>query len=148
MYNYADIAVRLWPCLNFSIIHCRNKGSMAAVDGLTIPVQPFTNGHSQGYTPPIDLGPKEKVTVEVKTTPTSEPISIPESGPVPASKPVFQLEEHPIDEVKPIKVGVIGAGLTGVTAGVLLPAKVPGLDLRIYDKNADVVRSYTTMNGP
>jgi ribulose 1,5-bisphosphate synthetase/thiazole synthase len=50
----------------------------------------------------------------------------------------FELEEHPVDEVRPIKVGIIGAGLTGITAGVMLPAKLPGLDLRIYDKNADV----------
>jgi len=35
---------------------------------------------------------------------------------------------------------VIGAGLTGITAGVLFPAKVPGVDLTIFDKNADVVR--------
>lgn len=51
----------------------------------------------------------------------------------------FKLEEHPVDVVRPIKVGIIGAGLSGITAGVLLPAKLPGLDLRIYDKNADVV---------
>lgn len=55
-------------------------------------------------------------------------------------KTQFQLEEHPVDTVRPIKVGIIGAGLAGITAGVLLPAKLPGLDLRIYDKNADAVR--------
>ncbi|KAL4796343.1 hypothetical protein BDV19DRAFT_388479 [Aspergillus venezuelensis] len=54
------------------------------------------------------------------------------------SRPAFQIEEHPIDQVRPIKVGVIGGGLSGITAGVLLPAKLPGLDLRIYDKNADL----------
>lgn len=57
-----------------------------------------------------------------------------------SSKTQFELEEHPVDTVRPIKVGIIGAGLAGVTAGVLLPAKLPGLDLRIYDKNAEVVR--------
>ncbi|KAF7171420.1 hypothetical protein CNMCM6106_005797 [Aspergillus hiratsukae] len=56
----------------------------------------------------------------------------------PPARPTFEIEEHPIDEVRQIKVGVLGAGLSGITAGVLLPAKVPGLDLRIYDKNADV----------
>ncbi|OJI99721.1 hypothetical protein ASPVEDRAFT_188041 [Aspergillus versicolor CBS 583.65] len=55
-----------------------------------------------------------------------------------ASRPAFRLEEHPIDQVRPIKVGVIGGGLSGITAGILLPAKLPGLDLRIYDKNADL----------
>jgi hypothetical protein len=55
------------------------------------------------------------------------------------AQPQFELEEHPIDQVRPIKVGVIGAGLAGVTAGVILPAKLPGLDLRIWDKNSDVV---------
>ncbi|KAL4928169.1 flavin-containing monooxygenase [Aspergillus undulatus] len=54
------------------------------------------------------------------------------------NRPAFQIEEHPIDQVRPIKVGVIGAGLSGITAGILLPAKLPGLDLRIYDKNADL----------
>lgn len=57
-------------------------------------------------------------------------------------KPQFELEEHPVDQVRPIKVGIIGAGLSGITAGILLPAKLPGLDLRIWDKNADVVGSY------
>ncbi|KAJ5924467.1 hypothetical protein N7466_008654 [Penicillium verhagenii] len=56
----------------------------------------------------------------------------------PEAKSSFVLEEHPVDQVRPIKVGIIGAGLTGITAGVLLPAKLPGLDLRIYDKNANV----------
>lgn len=51
----------------------------------------------------------------------------------------FALEEHPVDTNRPIKVGIVGAGLAGVTAGVLLPAKLPGIDLRIFDKNADVV---------
>lgn len=55
------------------------------------------------------------------------------------STPAFELEAHPVDTVQPMKVGVIGAGLAGITAGILIPAKVPGLDLRIYEKNADVV---------
>lgn len=56
-----------------------------------------------------------------------------------SATPEFKLEEHPIDTLRPVKVGIIGAGLTGITAGALLPEKLPGLDLRIYDKNADVV---------
>jgi hypothetical protein len=44
-----------------------------------------------------------------------------------------------VDEPRPLRVGVIGAGLAGITAGILLPAKVPGIKLTIYEKNADVV---------
>lgn len=58
-----------------------------------------------------------------------------------SSSRTFELEEHPIDAVRPIKVGIIGSGLAGITAGILLPAKVPGLDLRIFEKNSDVVRN-------
>lgn len=36
------------------------------------------------------------------------------------------------------QIAVIGAGISGVTAGILLPIKVPGINLQIFDKNADV----------
>ncbi|KAK0123760.1 hypothetical protein ONS95_008766 [Cadophora gregata] len=50
----------------------------------------------------------------------------------------FELENHPIDAPSKIRVAVIGAGLAGITAGILLPVKVPGIELTIFDKNADV----------
>lgn len=53
--------------------------------------------------------------------------------------PPLDLEDHPIDEVPSLKVIVVGAGLSGVTAGVLLPAKVPGIDLVIYERTSDLV---------
>lgn len=104
---------------------------MAAVEA---PLIDLTSSVTEnGYPPSLAGGPqapfKDNVSVEVQG-------SVVEEEP---AKPAFELEEHPIDEVRPIKVGLIGAGLTGITAGVLLPNKVPGLDLRIYDKNADVV---------
>lgn len=55
----------------------------------------------------------------------------------------FKLSEQPIDEVRELKVAVIGAGISGITAGILLPAKVPGIKVTILDKNADVVGHYT-----
>lgn len=51
----------------------------------------------------------------------------------------FKLTEKPIDEIRELKVAIIGAGLSGITAGILLPAKVPGICLTIFDKNSDVV---------
>jgi hypothetical protein len=55
----------------------------------------------------------------------------------------FKLTEKPIDEIRELNVAVIGAGISGITAGILLPAKVPGIKLTVIDKNEDVVsRSY------
>ena len=51
----------------------------------------------------------------------------------------FQLENHPIDEVRPLKVAVIGGGLSGILAGIMLPLKVPGIQLKIFEKNKDLV---------
>jgi hypothetical protein len=70
----------------------------------------------------------------------------------------FKLSERYIDDVQELKVSsplgrvftivhtligpqvcIIGAGLAGITAGVLLPAKVPGIELKILEKNSDVV---------
>ncbi|KAF2085405.1 FAD/NAD(P)-binding domain-containing protein [Saccharata proteae CBS 121410] len=52
--------------------------------------------------------------------------------------PRFELEDHPIDESRSLKVAVIGAGLCGILAGALLPIKVPGIQLTIFEKNHDV----------
>ena len=54
----------------------------------------------------------------------------------------FKLTEKPIDEVRELKVAVIGAGISGITAGILLPAKVPGIQLTIIDKNDEVVSQF------
>ena len=57
------------------------------------------------------------------------------------SYPVSSLDlpNHHIDDVKSLRVTVIGAGIAGITAGILLPAKVPGIRLTILEKNEDVV---------
>lgn len=57
----------------------------------------------------------------------------------PYHNPRLNLIDRFVDEPRPLRVGVIGAGLAGITAGILLPAKVPGIKLTIYEKNADVV---------
>ncbi|KAI0412944.1 4-hydroxyacetophenone monooxygenase [Xylaria grammica] len=60
----------------------------------------------------------------------------PETSGYPKAK--FELEDRYIDEPRSLKVVIIGAGLTGITAGALLPRKVPGIRLTIFEKNADV----------
>lgn len=42
-----------------------------------------------------------------------------------------------IDEPRALRVAVIGGGLAGILAGILLPAKVPGIQLQIFEKNQD-----------
>lgn len=62
---------------------------------------------------------------------------------LPIDYPVSNLKldrGHCIDDVRPLRVAVIGAGLSGITAGILLPAKVPRIQLTIFEKNDDVVR--------
>lgn len=54
--------------------------------------------------------------------------------------PPLVIEEHPIDEVPRLKVVVVGAGIAGVNAGILLPRKVPDIDLVILERHADLVR--------
>ncbi|KAJ9422326.1 hypothetical protein QL093DRAFT_2564114 [Fusarium oxysporum] len=60
----------------------------------------------------------------------------------PAENPRLTLVDRFVDEPRPLRVGVIGAGLAGITAGILLPAKVPGIKLTIYEKNADVAGTW------
>lgn len=111
-------------------------------------VGPSLNGSSNGYN---HVSGAQKLK-DASASTTTEVKSLPQEGQTATAaekkettRPRFELEEHPVDQVRDIKVGVIGAGLAGVTAGILLPAKLPGLDLRIYEKNPDVVccsRSY------
>lgn len=78
---------------------------------------------------------------------------------LPIDYPISRLQldsNHHIDDIRQLKVarywGVstqirdhsqitnyVKAGLAGITAGILLPAKVPGVQLTIFEKNEDVV---------
>jgi hypothetical protein len=56
--------------------------------------------------------------------------------------PTVDLVDRFIDQPRPLRVAVIGGGLSGILAGVLLPKKVPGIQLTIFEKNLDLVRSH------
>ena len=56
----------------------------------------------------------------------------------------IQLPNHHIDDVRSLKVIVIGAGLSGILAGILLPVKVPKIQLTILEKNDEVVSNLQT----
>lgn len=63
----------------------------------------------------------------------------------PYTRSDFQLEDRHIDRGRPLRVAVIGAGLSGVLAGAILPPKVPGIKLVIFEKNTDVVSYQSTI---
>ncbi|KLO07105.1 FAD/NAD-binding domain-containing protein [Schizopora paradoxa] len=50
----------------------------------------------------------------------------------------FKLGDFSIDEGRPLRVVVIGAGISGILAGIRIPQRIPTADLVIYDKNAGI----------
>ncbi|RMZ81288.1 hypothetical protein DV737_g2550, partial [Chaetothyriales sp. CBS 132003] len=50
----------------------------------------------------------------------------------------LKLPDRHIDNVRTLKVIVVGAGMAGIVSGILLPAKVPKIELHILEKNYDV----------
>jgi hypothetical protein len=48
------------------------------------------------------------------------------------------VKERSIDESRPLRVVIIGAGISGIMACVRFVQRIPNLELCIYDKNADV----------
>lgn len=59
----------------------------------------------------------------------------------PYELPTLPLVDKFIDEPRPLRVAVIGGGLSGVLSGALLPKKVPSIKLTIFEKNGDFVSS-------
>lgn len=80
----------------------------------------------------------ESIRLEPATDIESYEASIP-SATLNTVWPPLKIEEHPIDEFPSIRVLVVGAGISGITAGVFLPAKVPNIDLVIYERQNDIV---------
>lgn len=48
------------------------------------------------------------------------------------------LYNRPIENLRPLRVVVIGAGFSGIYCGVRIPQRLRNIDLCIYDKNAGV----------
>lgn len=55
----------------------------------------------------------------------------------PADAP-WIMEERSIDEARPLRVLIIGSGLSGIIASVRFRQRIPNLDLCVYERNADV----------
>ncbi|GME49208.1 putative flavin-binding monooxygenase protein [Neofusicoccum parvum] len=52
--------------------------------------------------------------------------------------PAFQLRAAPVENFRPLRVIVIGAGYSGVYCGIRIPERLRNVSLAIYEKNAGV----------
>lgn len=55
-----------------------------------------------------------------------------------AAVPAFTCKDEPIENQRPLKVRVIGAGFAGVYLGIRMPQRLRNVDLKIYEKNEGV----------
>ncbi|KAL1943925.1 hypothetical protein VTO73DRAFT_3743 [Trametes versicolor] len=60
----------------------------------------------------------------------------------------YTIGDFCIDEYRPVKVIVIGAGFSGITAGIRFPQKIPNVDIVIYEKNAAIGGTWYNNNYP
>lgn len=56
----------------------------------------------------------------------------------PRPRGAFDLGAFAIDELRPMRVVVIGAGCSGILAGVRVPQRLRNVELAIYEKMAGV----------
>jgi hypothetical protein len=54
------------------------------------------------------------------------------------AKTPFRLSDTPVENQRPLKVIVIGAGYSGIYCGIRLPERLRNVELVIYEKNAGV----------
>lgn len=48
------------------------------------------------------------------------------------------VEERSIDEARPLRVVVIGSGISGIMTSVRFRQRIPNVDLCVYERNEDV----------
>jgi hypothetical protein len=50
----------------------------------------------------------------------------------------FTLKDEPIENLRPLKVRVIGCGYSGIYLGIRIPQRLRHVDLQIYEKNEGI----------
>lgn len=48
------------------------------------------------------------------------------------------VEERSIDEARPLRVGIIGSGISGIVASIRFAQRIPNVHLCVYEKNEDI----------
>jgi len=56
----------------------------------------------------------------------------------PSTTSPFQIEEHSVDELRPMRAIIIGAGISGMICAIRFPQRIENLTFQVYEKNADV----------
>lgn len=59
-------------------------------------------------------------------------------GSITIPSPQFSLKENTVENLRPMKVRVIGAGFSGIYLGIRIPQRLKNIDLQIYEKNEGV----------
>lgn len=54
------------------------------------------------------------------------------------ASPTWQLHDAPVENQRPLKVVVIGAGYSGIYQGIRIPERLRNVELVIYEKNAGI----------
>ncbi len=57
------------------------------------------------------------------------------------AEPFYLPQDVPFNAHRPLRAIIVGAGIAGISAAVLLPNKVPNLSYTLYEKNGLVVRA-------
>jgi hypothetical protein len=52
--------------------------------------------------------------------------------------PAFVCKDEPIENFRPMKVRVIGAGFAGLYMGMRIPQRLRNIDFQIYEKNKGI----------
>lgn len=90
----------------------------------------------------IDDGREAGLAGEYPTRVDSAHISIPKLPSAKVADPVastgWGVASHEIDEARPVKVIVIGAGISGILAAIRFPRRIPNVELTVYDKNSEI----------
>lgn len=47
----------------------------------------------------------------------------------------YTLKDSPIENLRPLKIRVIGAGYSGIYLGIRIPQRLRNVDFQIYEKN-------------
>ena len=51
---------------------------------------------------------------------------------------MFSIKDEPVENLRPLKVRVIGAGYSGIYLGIRIPQRLRNIDFQIYEKNEGV----------